>query len=71
MITLPEYYLSTYNAEELIVAGEFNPHNNCLPLNTFDDSGNWHPEFWLTVNQVKDLMAHLQRALDEHGDKTQ
>ena len=24
----------------------------------------------LSVNQVKDLMSHLQRALDEHGDKT-
>ena len=24
----------------------------------------------LTVNQVKDLMSHLQRALDEHGDRT-
>ena len=25
----------------------------------------------LTVNQVQDQMSHLQRALDEHGDKTQ
>jgi hypothetical protein len=23
----------------------------------------------LTVNQVQDLMSHLQRALDEHGDR--
>lgn len=22
---------------------------------------------WMTVNQVKNLMSHLQRALDEHG----
>ena len=28
-------------------------------------------ESWLTVDQVKDLVSHLQRALDEHGDKTQ
>ena len=26
---------------------------------------------WLTVNQVKNLMSHLQRALDEHGGRTQ
>ena len=25
----------------------------------------------LTVNQVENLVSHLQRALDEHGDKTQ
>jgi len=25
---------------------------------------------FFTVNQVKNLMSHLQRALDEHGDKT-
>ncbi len=25
----------------------------------------------LTVNQVKNLMSHLQRALDEHGGRTQ
>ena len=25
----------------------------------------------LNINEVKDLMVHLQRALDEHGDKTQ
>jgi len=56
---------------ELFFGGEFNKHSHELFVATYDDSGNWHPEFWLTVNQVKNLMSHLQRALDEHGDKTQ
>ena len=32
-------------------------------------NGSIHVAF--KVNQVKDLMSYLQRALDEHGDKTQ
>ena len=31
------------------------------------DSAQSSPYVWLTINQVKDLVSHLQRALDEHG----
>ena len=62
-------YCILQGSGELCFDGEFNRHSHELFVNTYDDSGNWHPEFRLSVNQVQDLMSHLQRALDEHGDK--
>jgi len=49
---------------ELEVMDSFD-EDDVLCIQTYDE---WSD---LTVNQVKDLMVHLQRALDEHGDKTQ
>ena len=34
-----------------------------------DDYGDLYD--WLTVNQVKNLMSHLQRALDEYGERNE
>ncbi len=42
-------------------------HNGTLEFTWFD--GGFCSSEAYTINQVKNLMSHLQRALDEHGDK--
>ena len=51
--------------DELYVDHEFDNGYLYVELKVYST---YAPEVSLSVNQVKELMAHLQRALDKHGE---
>ena len=64
-----ELYSSGYiKGESIIVEGNFSKYDE-LWVEVYNDEGECYPQFQFSVNQVKNLMSHLQRALDEYGDR--
>lgn len=57
--------------DELEVDEGFSEWNGKLLFDVYNDIKGCSCYVDLTVNQVKDLVSHLQQTLDEHGDKTQ
>ena len=62
--------MSDLEIRDLTVDAEF--HKEGFICMTIYDSSEWSVSCQsLTVNQVKNLMSHLQRALDEHGERNE